>query len=176
MNIGDTIVAAATPLGYSGIAVVRLSGPDVSNLLEQITGRASYKNRVVTLSSLLSKTGDTIDQSLVTYFAAPGSYTGEDLAEISTHGNPSIVNEVITLLIDLGARLADPGEFTYRAFINGKMDLVQAEAVASLVHSKSEENTRIQQKIISGDLSVILNRIRSELLDHLSALEHQMDI
>ena len=176
MNVGDTIVAAATPLGYSGVAVIRLSGPGVSRLLEQTTGRTSYKNRVATLSDILSKTGETIDRSLVTFFASPRSYTGEDLAEISTHGNPSIVNEVLSLLIGLGARQADPGEFTYRAFINGKMDLVQAEAVASLVGSKSKENTRIQQKIISGDLSILLNRIRSELLDLLSALEHQMDI
>ena len=176
MNVGDTIVAAATPFGYSGVAVIRLSGPGVSGLLEQTTSRTSYKNRVATLSDLISKTGETIDRSLVTFFASPRSYTGEDLAEISTHGNPSIVNEVLSLLIGLGARQADPGEFTYRAFINGKMDLVQAEAVASLVGSKSKENTRIQQKIISGDLSVLLNSIRSELLDLLSTLEHQMDI
>ena len=76
----------------------------------------------------------------------------------------------------MGARLAEPGEFTYRAFMNGKMDLVQAEAVSSLIHSKSEENSRVQQKIISGDLSLILNRVRSELILQLSTLEYQMDI
>ena len=176
MITGDTIVAAATPFGYSGIAVIRLSGPDSINLITKTTNRSLYKNRVATLARMRAAGGETIDRVLVTLFSSPMSYTGEDLVEISTHGNPSIINAVTSLLVQMGARLAEPGEFTYRAFMNGKMDLVQAEAVASLIHSKSEENAQVQQKIISGDLSIILNRVRSELVLQLSSLEHQMDI
>ena len=176
MITGDTIVAAATPFGYSGIAVIRLSGPDSISLIAKTTNHSLYKNRVATLARMRAAGGETIDRVLVTLFSSPMSYTGEDLVEISTHGNPSIINAVTSLLVQMGARLAEPGEFTYRAFMNGKMDLVQAEAVASLIHSKSEENARVQQKIISGDLSIILNRVRSELVLQLSSLEHQMDI
>lgn len=176
MIAGDTIVAVATPFGYSGIAVIRLSGPGSINLIIKTTSRSFYENRVATLACVRSPGGETIDRALVTVFSSPKSYTGEDLVEISTHGNPSIINGVISLLVEMGARLAEPGEFTYRAFMNGKMDLVQAEAVASLIHSKSEENSRVQQKIISGDLSLILNRVRSELILQLSTLEYQMDI
>lgn len=176
MIIGDTIVAAATPFGYSGIAVIRLSGPEATKIINQISTQNSFNNRVATIASLKNLSGETVDQALVTCFFSPESYTGEDVVEISTHGNPAIINEVLGVATDLGARLAEPGEFTYRAFINGKMDLVQAEAVAALIHSKSEESAKIQQKILSGDLSLVLNQTRSSLINLISTLEHQMDI
>lgn len=176
MILGDTIVAAATPYGYSGVAVLRLSGPSSSKLLFSLAGYSNFKNRRATLIKVRDGAGEILDTGLATLFKSPNSYTGEDLVEISTHGNPFVVSGVIDLLISMGARQAEPGEFTYRAFVNGKIDLVQAEAVAALINSKSKESAKNQQRIVDGELSSDLNEIRGGLVDVLSALEHTMDI
>ena len=176
MNQPDTIVAQATPLGYSGVSTVRLSGPLSRNILKDLSGESSLEPRRATLLRLLNKNKDTVDRAVVTFFPCPESYTGEDVIEISCHGSPAIVDEVISLACACGARIADPGEFTKRAFLNGKMDLIQAESVMSLIEAKTIESVCAQQKIISGELSERIQKLKFELVNSLSGLENEMDI
>ena len=176
MTIGDTIVAPSTPFGHSGLAVVRVSGVGAIQILSKLSSRNNFSNRLATLSTLNDLNGNLIDRCIVTVFYGPNSYTGEDVVEISTHGNPSVVGALVGAVCAHGGRLAHPGEFTRQAFLNGKLDLVQAEAVAALIHSKSIESSRSQQKIIDGSLSIRLNIIQSNLSDLLSRLEHLLDI
>ena len=178
--ISDTIVAPATPYGIGGIAVVRLSGPRsifiVGNLINNNSSAAKLKPRVATLVNLQGGAGAAIDESILTFFQSPNSYTGEDLIEISCHGNPIVVDKIISNCCLFGARIAEPGEFTKRAFINGKMDLVQAEAVTSLIHSQSEESSQLNLRILQGELSKKLNDIRENLVYAVSIVEFELDI
>ncbi len=178
--ISDTIVAPATPYGIGGIAVVRLSGPQallvVHKLLNNNGLRTMLKPRHATLVYLQDENSIEIDESIVTFFEAPNSYTGEDLIEISCHGSPVVVDKIISTCCHFGARIAEPGEFTKRAFINGKMDLVQAEAVASLIHSQSEESSRLNLRLLHGELSEKLNVFRKKLIDAISIVEFELDI
>lgn len=176
MILGDTIVAAATPMGYSGVAIIRISGPSSMGVVSGLISDRRLPVRTPTLFTIVDVDGFVLDRAIITYFKSPRSYTGEDVVEVSTHGNPTIVQGVLEASRGFGARLASPGEFTYRAFLNGKLDLVQAEAVASLINSKSIENSRMQQRVLSGSLSSELVEIRRDLLALLSSLEHQMDI
>ena len=178
--ISDTIVAPATPHGIGGIAVVRLSGPQsllvVHKLLNNNNLRTPFKPRHATLVNLWDDNNIAIDESILTFFEAPNSYTGEDLIEISCHGSPVVVEKIISTCCHFGARIAGPGEFTQRAFINGKMDLVQAEAVASLIHSQSEESSRLNLRLLHGALSKKLNTLRQKLIDAVSMVEFELDI
>ena len=176
MISGDTIVAQATPFGHSGVALVRVSGQDSLKIVEKLTGGSPLKNRVSTFSKILSPNNDVIDQALITYFHAPASYTGENVVEITPHGNPAIVENIIETICIYGGRIADPGEFTKRAFINGKLDLIQVEAVAALINSKSKESALAQQKIASGDLSKKINDIKGILVSTLALVENEIDI
>jgi len=134
------------------------------------------KPRRATLCSLYSNKGNIIDDAIVTFFPFPNSYTGENVVEISCHGNPSIVNKLINIFIEYGARTAEPGEFTRRAFINGKMDLTQVEAVSALIHSNSEKSAFLNRRILSGSLSKILNEIKTDIISALSFVEFELDI
>ncbi|MCK4903109.1 MAG: tRNA uridine-5-carboxymethylaminomethyl(34) synthesis GTPase MnmE [Candidatus Marinimicrobia bacterium] len=178
--ISDTIVAPATPYGIGGIAVVRLSGPQslliVHKLLDNNGLQLTLKPRYATLVNLQDENGIAIDESIVTFFEAPNSYSGEDLIEISCHGSPVVMDKVISTCCHFGARLAGPGEFTKRAFLNGKMDLVQAEAVASLIHSQSEESSHLNLRLLHGELSKKLNNFRQKLIDAVSMVEFELDI
>lgn len=178
--ISDTIVAPATPYGIGGIAVVRLSGSQslliVHNLLNNNRLCVKLKPRYATLVNLQDENGVAIDESIMTFFKAPNSYTGEDLIEISCHGSPVVIDKIIATCCHFGARIADPGEFTKRAFINGKMDLVQAEAVASLIHSQSEESSHLNLRLLHGELSKKLNSFRQKLIDAVSIVEFELDI
>lgn len=178
--ISDTIVAPATPYGIGGIAVVRLSGPQSIFIVDNLINNNSLQNklmpRVATLVNLQDENGIAIDESILTFFQSPNSYTGEDLIEISCHGNPIVVDKIISNCCRMGARIAEPGEFTKRAFINGKMDLVQAEAVASLIHSQSEESGQLNLRILQGELSKKLNDIRKNLIHAVSIVEFELDI
>ena len=129
MILDDTIVAQATPFGYSGVAMVRVSGQSSIKIVEKLTGGSPLKNRLSTFLKILSPSGDIIDRALITCFREPASYTGEKVVEITPHGNPAIVENIIETICIYGGRIADPGEFTKRAFINGKLDLVQVEAM-----------------------------------------------
>ncbi|MFC1784425.1 tRNA uridine-5-carboxymethylaminomethyl(34) synthesis GTPase MnmE [Candidatus Neomarinimicrobiota bacterium] len=176
----DTIVAPATPYGIGGIAVVRLSGPQAilvtNKLLNNNSLRTKLKPRRATLVYLHDENRVEIDESIVTLFEAPNSYTGEDLIEISCHGSPVVLDKIISTCCHFGARIAEPGEFTKRAFINGKMDLVQAEAVASLIHSLSEESSRLNLRLLHGELSDKLNFFQQNLIDAVSIVEFELDI
>ena len=172
----DTIVAPATPPGYGGVSIVRISGSDALNIGRSISGKTLLKNRYTTLANLLDEKNLTIDSVLLTYFKGPGSYTGEDIIEISCHGNPIIVDRIISVVLSRGARLANPGEFTMRAFLNGKLDLVQAESVGSLIGSRSKRATELSNKILSGTLSNKLLKIKDNLIGSLSFLEFEFDI
>lgn len=176
--ISDTIVAPATPYGIGGIAVVRLSGPQSLLIVNKLinNNHLGLKPRYATLVNIQDEDGVVIDESVVTFFKAPNSYTGEDSIEISCHGSPVVVDKIISTCCLFGARIAEPGEFTKRAFINGKMDLVQAEAVASLIHSQSEESSRLNLRLLHGELSKKLNAFRQSLIDAISRVEFELDI
>ena len=176
MISGDTIVAQATPFGHSGVALVRLSGKASVKIVEKLTGGSPLKNRVSTFSKILSPNNDVIDRALITCFRAPASYTGENVVEITPHGNPAIIENIIETICIYGGRIADPGEFTKRAFINGKLDLIQVEAVAALINSKSKESALAQQKIASGALSKKINDIKDILVSTLALVENEIDI
>ena len=175
--MSDTIVAPATPPGYGGISIVRISGNLSTALTKQICKRElSFSNRRPALSSVYNSAGKIIDNAVFTFFKKPHSYTGEDVLEISCHGNPIVVDQIVSTVCGFGARLAAPGEFTKRAFLNGKMDLVQAESVSKLIGSRSVEAANINSKILSGSLSKKLNTIRESIVGVLAELEFEFDI
>ena len=175
--MSDTIVAPATPPGYGGVSVVRISGSLSTKLSKQICKRkSSFSPRRPTLSSVYNSAGEIIDNAVFTFFENPHSYTGEDVLEISCHGNPVVVDQIVSTICSSGARLADPGEFTKRSFLNGKLDLVQAESVSKLIGSRSIEAAKINSKILSGSLSKKLNTIKESIVSVLAELEFEFDI
>jgi len=175
--IPDTIVAPATPPGYGGISVVRTSGSLSTKLSQQICKRrSSFSPRRPTLSSVYNTAGEIIDNAVLTVFEGPHSYTGEDVLEISCHGNPIIVDQIVSAVCSFGARLADPGEFTKRAFLNGRLDLIQAESVSKLIESRSAEAANVNSRILTGSLSKKLNTIKESIVCVLAELEFEFDI
>jgi len=173
----DTIVAPATPPGYGGISVVRTSGSLSTKLSQQICKRrSSFPPRRPTLSSVYNTAGEIIDNAVLTVFEGPHSYTGEDVLEISCHGNPVIVDQIVSAVCRFGARLADPGEFTKRAFLNGRLDLIQAESVSKLIESRSIEAANVNSRILTGALSKKLNTIKESIVCVLAELEFEFDI
>lgn len=171
--MGDTVFALATPPGRGAIAVVRLSGPGTRQALAAI-GASSPRPRVATLRSL-AHAGAHLDQALVLWFPAPASYTGEDVAELHLHGGRAVVEGVLTALGDLGLRPAEPGEFTRRAFENGRMDLAQAEAVADLIDAESAAQSRQALGQLGGALSAVYAGFRQDLLQALALVEAEID-
>ena len=173
----DTIVAQATPQGLGGISIVRISGAKATEIGKRLarTDKAP-KAKTPTLYNVYSRQNKKIDQALITFFKAPYSYTGEDVIEVACHGNPLIVQEIIKTACKNGARSPNPGEFTMRSFINGKMDLIQAEAVASLIGSKSLTAANINNKALSGNLSKTIKDIRKNLIHLVSNIEYEIDI
>lgn len=176
MNGDATFVAPATPFGHSGIAVVRLNGPLSKEIITKLAKNILVEPRTPKLTKLYSKNGHLIDECIVTRFDAPASYTGDDMIEISCHGNPILVENIIKTINECGARLAEPGEFTKRAFINGKLDLLQAEAIGALIKSKSSSAARINQQTLNGALSKTLKNARATLIDVSAKIEHSIDI
>ncbi len=177
MISSDTIVACATPYGYGGIAVVRISGENSFKIVKKIIKKNSLlKNRFANFISLFTENGDLFDRAVLTAFYGPNSYTGENTVEISCHGNPAVVSTLIKRCVSLGARIAEPGEFTRRAFLNGKLDLIQVEAVSSLIFSNSEKSVLLNQRILSGALSKKLNDIKETLIKALMYVEFELDI
>lgn len=171
----DTICAIATAPG-GAIGIIRLSGPQAISITQQVCRRitANTAARTAVLTPLLDD-GDIIDEALVTLFPAPGSYTGEDCVEFSCHGSRYILNKVLQLLVRHGCRLAEPGEFTQRAYLNGKLDLSQAEAVADLIAADSAAAHRVALSQLKGHFSSELSRLRDRLLHLTSLLELELD-
>jgi len=169
-STSDTIVAIATPPGRGGIGVVRVSGPDAGRIARELTGRARpFRQRRATFCKIAA------DQVVVTHFQAPASYTGEDVVELSAHGNPVILNAIVRAAIDAGARLAEPGEFTLRAFLHNKIDLVQAEAVADLVDAVTPLQARAAFDQLEGTLTEAIGEIERDLFDVIAKLEASLD-
>ena len=184
----DTIVAPATTPGTGAISIVRLSGPDCFRIVDAVvqltrgtvSDAAAYtihygKVYSPVIPSDVEDSRALLDEVLVSVFRAPHSYTGEDAVEISTHASSYIVQELIGLLLKAGARFAEPGEFTRRAFLNGKMDLTQAEAVADVISSSTAASHRVAMNQLKGGFSKELARLRSELLEMASLLELELD-
>jgi tRNA modification GTPase len=148
----ELIAAIATPAGRGGIGIVRLSGPDLSRVIEGVVGRA-LKPRVATSTDFVGAYGEMLDHGLALYFPAPASYTGETVLELHGHGGPAVLAQILRRCLDLGARLAQPGEFTKRAFLNGKIDLAQAEGVADLIDAATATAARAAARSLSGAFS-----------------------
>jgi len=173
---GDTIVALGTPPGESGIAVVRISGPEAFDILASLArGVPREAPRKLSLVILRDGAGEPIDEVLVAVMCSPASYTGEDMAEISCHGSMQVVTELLEEIVRLGGRLASPGEFTKRAFLNGKIDLAQAEAVADLISSETKLQRRVAFEQLEGGLSRRVRELEERLLDELSLIEVSID-
>ncbi|MBS1566550.1 MAG: tRNA uridine-5-carboxymethylaminomethyl(34) synthesis GTPase MnmE, partial [Bacteroidetes bacterium] len=173
----ETIVALSTPPGVGAIGVIRLSGPKAiaiaSGLFpsKDLEAQASHTAHV----GLLREAGKVLDEVVVTLFIAPASYTGENVVEISAHGSPFILEEIIRACIGHGARPARAGEFTQRAFLNGKMDLTQAEAVADLIASNTEASRKAALKNIRGGFSTTLKQLREQLITFSALIELELD-
>lgn len=162
----DTIVALSTPRGRGAIALIRLSGPDASTILAEAlkTAANSLEARRVQRGFFHDRAGARLDEVLTVFFSGPASYTGEDVAEISCHGSPWLVRRILEECLGRGARLAHPGEFTRRAFINGRIDLLQAEAVRDLINSETSFQADLARRQLEGQLSRTLGPIREELI------------
>ena len=175
--ITDTIVAPITPEGKGGVSIIRISGNKSKELCNKlIQQNKKILNRRPSLFSLYLKNKSCIDQAIITYYKKPASYTGEDVIEISCHGSPIIVKTILNTLCFYGARIANPGEFTMRAFLKGKMDLVQAESISTLIESKSLRAIETHNKILSGALSKKINKLKQSLLFLISTLEYELDV
>ena len=171
----DTIAALATPAGTSAIAVVRVSGPDCAKLAAAIFGPTPLPPRVARHADYKDKQGRIVDDVLVTFFQGPHSYTGEDSLEISSHGNPFIAQSIVSDILERGCRAAEAGEFTRRAFLNGRMDLSQAEAVMDLIHARSERALAAANQQLRGSLGRHLHALTESLLLVLARVEAYID-
>jgi len=180
MKLNDTIVALATPSGAGAIAIIRVSGPDAIKIVAPLFKAKSKKNlagqptHTIHLGNVMD--GErTIDEVLASVFRAPKSYTGEETVELSCHGSPYIQQEIIQLLIRKGCRSAEAGEFTLRAFLNAKMDLSQAEAVADLINSENAASHQMAMQQMRGGFSNEIQKLREELLNFASLIELELD-
>ncbi len=194
MNLDDTIVAIATPPGRGGIGVVRLAGPDARTIAQPMLrlkhdlepGKAVFGELIepsltpvgtaaLGCSVELSSTSARIDEVVVAYFAKPHSYTTDDIVEISAHGSPVVLRHIVEWALASGARLAEPGEFTLRAFLNGRIDLTQAEAVRDLIDSQTLYQARVAAQQLDGALSRRLQPVKEKLVELIATLEAGID-
>lgn len=172
------IAAIATPIGEGGISVIRVSGKDAISLVDKtFVGKdlATKAGYTVHFGKIVDENGETIDEVLATIFRSPYSYTGEDTVEVSCHGGVLITQAVLERLLKAGARAAEPGEFTRRAFLNGKLDLSQAEAVADLIHAKSGKAAKNAGKQLEGALGKHIQAFRQEIIDAAAMVELELD-
>ncbi|MDF2457390.1 MAG: trmE [Cytophagaceae bacterium] len=173
----DTIVAIATPQGQGAIGVIRLSGAETFSILKQIAPSKNWSDLTSHTVHLahIKRNDVLLDEALIALFKNPRSYTGEDVAEISCHGSPFILQQVVQLILEKGARLAKAGEFTQRAFLRGRMDLAQAEAVADLIASETEASHRIAMHQMRGGFSNEIKELRVQLINFASLIELELD-
>ena len=170
----DTIVALATPPGKAGVAIVRISGTKSHEILKQITKCDSdFLPRYMYLKDIYLN--DIVDNALVVYFKAPNSYTGEDIAEVQCHGGYYIAQEVIKCCQQLGARMAEPGEYSKRAFLNGKLSFDQAEGIIDIINAESEAQAKAGSALAQGKLFEIISNLQSALTDILAEIEAKLD-
>jgi tRNA modification GTPase len=173
--MSDTIAAIATAHGVASISIVRLSGPDALSIARAIAPKASFRPRYAELSDLLDASGTLIDRGIVLYFQAPRSFTGEEVVEFQAHGGLVVAEQILESLLYHGARLAEPGEFSKRAFLHGKIDLSEAEAIARLIEAKSVDAARILARQLKGELGRFVEEGREALLRALAHSEVMID-
>jgi tRNA modification GTPase len=170
-----TIVAIATANGIGSVSIVRISGANALEIATKISKKTTFQPRLVTLSSLYDTNNEVIDEALVIYFKAPFSFTGEDVIEFQCHGGVAIANMLINEVINHGARIANPGEFSKRAFFNNKMDLTKAEAISKIIEARSEDAVKLLARQLKGELTNFVNEIREDLLFMLAYTEVSID-
>jgi len=180
VSASETIAAVSTPPGRGGIGIVRLSGPEALPIAEQLVRlRGPLEHARARLADVLdperADENSRIDEALVTWFAAPNSYTAEDLVEIAAHGSPIVLDLLLRQALALGARLAEPGEFTHRAFLSGRIDLTQAEAVRDLIDAQTLTQARLAASQLGGALSARVMPAKQELLELIALLEAGID-
>jgi tRNA modification GTPase len=178
MNIHDTIVAVATPLGRGGLGVVRLSGTDSRGTAERILqfhAGPRWQSWASQMAVLVDEHGSAVDQVVVTFFEQPRSYTAEDVVEISCHGSPVILRFCVERAVSAGARLAEPGEFTLRAYLRGRIDLPQAEAVRELIDATTLYQAQVAAQQVDGSISRRIRPVKEQLLELISLLEAGID-
>jgi len=172
--IRDTIAAIATPPGRGGIGVVRISGPAAADVARTLVGDLPTPRRA-TYCKFRDTQGEVIDQGIALYFPAPHSYTGEAVLELQGHGGPAVMQALFAACLDAGARLAEPGEFTRRAFLEGKLDLAQAEAVADLIDAASREAARSALRSLTGEFSAAIRALAAQLIELRALTEAILD-
>ena len=177
-TLDDTIAAISTPPGRSGLGMVRLSGKSAREICEKLlrfSADHQWSPWTARLAELIDESGSEIDHVIVTYFAAPRSYTGEDLIELSCHGSPVVLRFCLERLCAAGARLAEPGEFTLRAYLHGRIDLPQAEAVRDLIESTTLYQARVAAQQVEGSVSRRIRPVKDQLLELIALLEAGID-
>ena len=175
LNDDTTIAAIATAAGMGGVGVIRISGPDAFLIAQQITQVKTIESHRATLSSFASKDGQLLDKGLLLGFRAPKSFTGEDVVEFQLHGGPALLQTLLEEVLNLGARMAMPGEFTYRAFINNKLDLTQAEAVSDIINASTKSAVINAANSLKGDFSSKINNLLKDLIDIRMYIEACLD-
>jgi len=171
-----TIVSQSTPSGFSAIAIIRLSGTKATNIAAKLSNQKTVlKHQRASLRPIYIKR-KLVDEAIFTAFLSPQSYTGEDIVEISCHGNLHVCEGIITETIRLGARIAEPGEYTKRAFLNGKINLLQAESISLLIQARSIEAAKQQTKNLNGGVTEKIEQIKKSLIGILSHLEYELDV
>lgn len=175
----STIAAISTPPGEGGVAVIRISGGESHSIARKIfvpAGNTGFSERKLCFGKIIDpETGGTVDEVLCVVMSSPDTYTGEDVAEIHSHGGYVVPRKILEILIGLGATLAAPGEFTQRAFFNGKMDLAQAEAVSDIINAQTEQSLRYAEAQLEGTLSGKVNELKDQILDVLAEIEANLD-
>ena len=157
INFEDTIIACSSPLGFGAISCIRISGKDCPKIFKEIT-KKEIKHKKVNIADIQLK-NDIKEKCVLTSYLSPNSYTGEDTIEVSCHGNPIIVELVLSFLNDLGCRHAEPGEFTMRAYLNEKISLIEAEAISDLISAESLEKIKMVNKSLKGEFQKETNKI-----------------
>ena len=175
----ETIAAISTAMGNGGIGIIRMSGKECFKILEKIFKPINKKENIegytIKYGHILDQNDNIVDEVLVSYFKAPKSYTTENMCEINSHGGLVIERKILELCLRNGAELAEPGEFTKRAFLNGRIDLIQAESVIDLINSKSDKEARASINQLEGKLSKNINHIKSYLLDLMADIDASID-
>jgi len=170
----DTIVAVATAQGRAGIGIVRVSGKDLTSLTSRLLGKLPAP-RVATHCNFLGAEDEPLDSGIALFFPAPASYTGEDILELQGHGGPVVLQMLLRRCVELGARLAEPGEFTRRAFLNGKIDLAQAEGISDLIEAATERAARCALRSLRGDFSATIQEAANGLIELRALVEATLD-
>lgn len=177
----ETIAAISTAPGVGGIGIVRISGKNTFEILNKIfkpknpQKMEDIKGYTIKYGNIVDKNGNIIDEVLVSYFKSPKSYTTENMCEINSHGGIVIMNKILEIALENGAKLAEPGEFTKRAFLNGRIDLTQAEAVIDIINSKTEKEADVSISQLEGGLSSKISEIRKDILEIMADIEASID-